>query len=346
MPFSGAISAEQAALLAANVAEMSKMGLPLDGGLRALADELPRGRLARALREMADKLASGATMDEVIRLQAARMPLHVGCLLLAAAQSGRLPQVIAEFAQIERNRLELRRRVCAALAYPLFLVSLMLGIYLLLQLYVSVQFIKIYRDFFVELPFMTQLLVKLSGANAWWPVAAFLLVVALFGLLFLSRKIAWTQRLLYKIPVIGPMVRWGRLGRLAGMTALLLEQRIPLPDALRLTARAISDAYLAAGCEAAAKDVESGRPLSVALAAQRQFPPSTIPIIEWGDKTGALPEAFRYAAELFEGRTQFQLGFMETAILPVIFVVVLFFVGIFATAFFMPLIGLIQKMSY
>jgi type II secretory pathway component PulF len=345
MPFSGAISAEQAALLAANVAEMSKMGLPLDGGLRALADELPRGRLARALREMADKLAAGATMDEVIRLQAARMPLHVGSLLLAAAQSGRLPQVIGEFAQIERNRLELRRRVCAALAYPLFLVSLMLGIYLLLQVYVSVQFLKIYLGFNADLPVLTSVLLKLTGANAWWPVGAFLLVVALLGLLFLSRNIAWTQRLLYKIPVIGPMVRWGRLGRLAGMTALLLEQRIPLPDALRLTAGAISDAYLAAGCEAAAKDVESGRPLSVALAARRQFPPSMIPLVGWGEKANALPEAFRDAAELFEGRTQYQLGFMETALLPVIFVVVLFFVGIFTTALLLPLIGTIMKMS-
>ena len=45
------LSPEEATEFAARVAELTKAGLPLGAGLRALADELPGRRLPRVLRE-------------------------------------------------------------------------------------------------------------------------------------------------------------------------------------------------------------------------------------------------------------------------------------------------------
>jgi type II secretory pathway component PulF len=341
----GQLSAEQAALLAAQVAELSKAGLPLDGGLRALADELPRGRLANVLRDMAGQLSAGTPLDAVLQSQAARLPPHVHGLMLGALRNGRLPEVLDEFAEIERNRIELHQRVWVCLAYPIVLFVLLGGVYLLLAGYVAVQFNKIYRDFDARLPFMTQLFLNISGSRAWYIVGCLLLTIGLCGLILKIPGISWPQRLFYMMPVIGPLVRWSRLTRFARLMGLLLEQGIPLPEALRLAAAGLSDAYLAAGCRAAAAEVEAGRPLSESLATHRQFPPSMIPIMEWGQNAVALPDAFRSAAEAFEGRAGNQANFMEAALLPLTFLIVVAFVGSFIIGLFMPMINLIQKMS-
>ena len=46
---SGKLSTEESVELAAQVAELARAGLPLAGGLRAAADELPRLRPVRSL---------------------------------------------------------------------------------------------------------------------------------------------------------------------------------------------------------------------------------------------------------------------------------------------------------
>ena len=60
------LSAEETAELAARVSELTKAGLPLGEGLRALADEVPRRRLRRVLRTLADRLDAGMDLAEAI----------------------------------------------------------------------------------------------------------------------------------------------------------------------------------------------------------------------------------------------------------------------------------------
>ena len=126
---------------------------------------------------------------------------------------------------------------------------------------------------------------------------------------------------------------------------LLLEQNVSLADALQLTAAGLRDASLARGCRRVADDTQQGRPLDESFAARRQFPASLIPMIQWGQRAPALPDAFRGAAEMFEGRVRSQGTLLETLLLPIMFLVVLILVGFFAAACFLPLISLVRALS-
>jgi type II secretory pathway component PulF len=120
---------------------------------------------------------------------------------------------------------------------------------------------------------------------------------------------------------------------------------VPLPDALRLTASGLRDADLARGCRQVAGDVEAGRPLYESMAARRQFPASLIPMIQWGQRAPALPDAFRAAAEMFEGRVQSHGTLLEAVLLPIVFMVITGCAGVFIVAMFLPMISLVQKLS-
>jgi general secretion pathway protein F len=338
------LSAEEAAELAGQVAELSKAGLPLEGGLLALADELPGRRVRRVLREIAGQLSAGTTLQAAFEAQGPRLPAHLRGLVLAAIRSGNLAQVLEEFVDLQRSQAELRRRLWLSLAYPIVLLVAVLILVVFLVGYLVPDFEKTFRGFRVDLPPVTRILLTGSGpaVHLAGPLGLLLVVLVLSAAMpdapGLSRLIDW-------IPIIGRLWRWGRLAYFSRLMGLLLAQRVPLPEALRLTAAALPHAALAAGCRRAAAEVEAGRPLSASLAAQRQFPPTLIPLVQWGERTPALAEAFRAAAEMFEGRAQYQHAFLEAILVPALFVMILAFVGIIVVALFLPLISLIQHLA-
>ncbi len=145
--------------------------------------------------------------------------------------------------------------------------------------------------------------------------------------------------------MIGPLLRWSNAAQFARLMGLMLDEQAPLPDALRLTADGLRDADLAWGCRRVADDVEQGRPLFESMATRPQFPESMIPVVEWGQRAPALPDAFRAAAEMFEGRVRSQGSLLEAILLPVMFLWIIGYVGTFVVAMFLPLISLIQHLS-
>jgi type II secretory pathway component PulF len=150
---------------------------------------------------------------------------------------------------------------------------------------------------------------------------------------------------LYRLPFIGPLLRWGQMARFSRLMALLLEQKTPLPDSLRLASKGLSDAYLALACRESADCVESGRPLSECLAERPQFSPHLIPMITIGERASTIGEAFQSAAEMFEGQANTQGRNLETFLLPAAFLAIICFCGLFIIGIFMPLIALMVRLT-
>ena len=71
------LSAERSVEAAGQVAALTRAGLPLVSGLRALADEWSHAPSSRLFRAMADKLQKGATFEEAVAAVGPRMPAHI-----------------------------------------------------------------------------------------------------------------------------------------------------------------------------------------------------------------------------------------------------------------------------
>jgi type II secretory pathway component PulF len=339
------LSTEEAAELAAQVAQLTKAGLPLGDGLRALAGELPGRRLPRMLRALAARLDAGVDLSAAIDAEGRRLPPHLRGLVLAGVRSGRLAEVLEEYVDLQRSQLELRRRVWLSLAYPIVLLTLLAALTIVAKVFIVAEFVKIFRDFGTNLPALTQLFIGASRPGMWLAVLLLAAMAALPIVLWLAPGAAWVWPLLYRVPMIGPLLRWSHLSQFSRLMCLLLEQRVPLPDALRLTAAGLRDADLARACRQVAGDVEAGRPLYESMAARRQFPASLIPVVEWGQRAPALPDAFRAAAEMFEGRAQSHGTLLEAVLLPIVFMIITGCAGVFIVAMLLPLTSLFQMLS-
>ena len=342
----GRLSGDQAVDLAVHVGQLAKAGLPLASGLAALADELPHGRLAGVLRDMSQQLDLGIPLDDVMKAQGPRLPAHVRGLVLAGVRSGHLDAVLEEFVAQEQTRQTLRRQIWSQLAYPLLLLSFIAVLCLFLHLFVVPSFVEIYDDFEMELPQLTQFSLRSAKPLA-WTVAT--LVGLLIGGVVLSPAlitIRWGAEMLYHVPLLGPLWRFSRLAQFARLMALLFRQKVPAPEAFRLAASSVSDRYLADSCHNVAEQIESGQGVSRSMAICRAFPPTLLPLVQWGEQSHALPDAFASAAEMFEGRVTTQGKLMETIFLPLVFVLSLGFVGVMVLAVFLPLISVINTFMW
>ena len=70
-------AAGESAELSASLAALARSGLPLEGGLAALAEEVAQPRLAGVLRDLAARLTMGENLETAIVAQCPRLPAHL-----------------------------------------------------------------------------------------------------------------------------------------------------------------------------------------------------------------------------------------------------------------------------
>jgi type II secretory pathway component PulF len=329
--------------LAAGVAELTKAGLPLAGGLRALAEELPGRRIRSALSGMAARMERGEALDAILNSVTGALPLDLHGLLVAGLRSGRLPELMEEYAQVEQERRHLRQRLQFNLAYLMFLA-------LAVTLF----------SFFIEDVFLKQM-GSLIGQQrgtvpgafsvmAWelfgqvpWLSAGFVAFLALTSLSISNFRAAnWLAPISNKLPFFGPLTQNLRLASFSRVMALLIENGTPLPEVIGMAGAAAGDVFLSRGCREVAGELKRGRPLAESLAADWRFPRNWIPLIEWGQRTHALPEAFRVAAQLHEDRAKNQVVLIRTIFAPLMFLFLAGFVCLAGSVISMPAISSLQ----
>ena len=202
----GALRGEEALELSARLSGLARAGLPLASSLSAMAEELPRGRLRRAMVGLAAELESGRALEEALDDRRSQLPPHLRGLVAAGMRSGRLGEVLGDFSQFTTVGVELRRRLRLNLAYPAISLLITIGVFAFVGLAVVPQFESIFADFGIPLPGMTIAIIVLArGMIDFWETMLVLtgLAVALVvgGYLFLPT--ALMRGLAGRVPIVG-----------------------------------------------------------------------------------------------------------------------------------------------
>jgi type II secretory pathway component PulF len=336
---------EDARQLTEQLAILIQSGLPLAPALRATAEELPQHRLAAGMIRLADQLEAGQTLEAALAADSSLLPEHLRRLIASGAQSGKLADILVRYVDIDRASVDLGRSIRLALAYPIVLMSLLLLLAIFIELYIAPNVAKLWFDFQRPLPFPTRLLLSFSGTNFLVIVGtiagALLLLFALTRLLSPAVRRRWINR----IPMVGPVVRYRALCMWTRLMELLLRQGTPLPDALVLAGQGVADANLAVESEQLAKAVSNGRTLADALGKSRQIPASLTPLVQWGEQSGVLADAFRTAGDVCENRAQLGTALLQSSLQPIVFVVVALGVVFLFNALLGPFVALMHLVT-
>jgi type II secretory pathway component PulF len=340
-----AIAAATAEALVERVALLGDSGAPLADGLRAAAAESDSLRLARALRHVAGKIEQGQKLDEVIAASSRRLPAHLSGLIRAAQRSGHLGGVLAEWLANRRAARQQWRAVLAAFTYPAITLTLAVVLYIVFAKAVVAPFRTIVDDFGIRVPVNTTVLFWVSETGlTWLGWAALILAGLLIALRVLAGPAAWSM-MISQLPLIGPAWHWTGVAEMLRCLGLLIERSVPLPEALRLTGDGIADAGVGRACRQLAARLEAGQPLYMAILDQRALPVSIVPLVRWGEQSGALAEGLRSAAEMLEGRLRLRTAMLIQVIPPLLFLLVALLIVPLLTALLSTMLMLIQGLT-
>ena len=323
-------------------------GLAMPTALRVLAEEANSARVRRGLARLADRIERGEPLAGAMEAEGDAIPGHLVGIARAADRTGRVAEVLAEANQFDRIGSEMYRRMLIRLSYPTLLLGVFLGVFQLIAVFVVQDYSAIYRDFGVDLPLLSLWLVGASEilARAGWAIPA---AIALAGVMIWLAARGSTRsnrrRVASVIPVIGSLWRNAAMAEFSALLALLIECRVPMPEALRLSGEGVRDSDLILACSGAASEVERGRSLADASRQYRLFPRGFDRLLAWSEANGELPGALRMAAELYRARDRSQavlVGIFATAVAVslVLLGVILIVLGLH-----LPLVKLISELS-
>src|SRR3546814_8814023 len=94
-------------------------------------------------------------------------------MVSAGETTGSLTVILARLADLLERQAEVRGKLIAALAYPIVLAVVAIGVVAALMIFVVPRVVEQFTDVGQQLPFLTRAVIAISGfaASWWWPVA-------------------------------------------------------------------------------------------------------------------------------------------------------------------------------
>ena len=346
-----AITLEQLIALNDEIAGLARAEVPLEAALSRIGEDLP-GRLGRVTQHLALRMERGESLAEVLEKEREHFPPVYRAVVLAGLKAGRLPAALESISRTARRLAETRRMTAAGFLYPLLVVLVAWLLFVFVISWITPGLIGFLGDFEGS---GVQLLVRLtSWAQSAWvlgpavPVAIILLSAVWW---FRSARATLLQPgpsmvILGWLPWMGRMMRSCRVAMFCEVLALLIENRVPLGEAIVLAAEAAGDRRMIRGSKEIADALSRGLTLQYGGVLRREFPPLLNWLMVSGQSRGTLLPALRHAAD-FYGRSARRDADLARVFVPVLLTVL---VGgtvtlIYALLLFLPWTQVLREMS-
>lgn len=214
-------------------------GLPILRSLKILEEQAKPGALKNGLIDVCDEIEGGASLSEAL----AKSPkvfdrLYVN-MIKAGEAGGSLEVILRRLAEFKERTQSLKNKVIGAMMYPIMVVLFTIGILTFIMLKIIPEFQKMFLEFGIELPAMTQLLMAISDrvVNLWFLFPLMPIAVILFISLvckFRAGRMGWHLFLL-KLPVMGKLVEKSNLARTTRTLGALIASGVPIIEGLTIT---------------------------------------------------------------------------------------------------------------
>ena len=288
-----------------NLASLLRNGVTLPAACELLADQRPGKRAGRALTAIQTDLEAGQDVGEAFGHQGRRLGDVAVSMIEAGAATGTLLPTFTGISSLCDAQVRLRTNLRRAISYPIT-VAVTTGLLLFGMIYFVVpRFEKLYADLGAPLPSLTTTVLNLSitvTRQAWAIPASIALIVSLVVLIRrLPAGRLILDRLVLKLPRIGPLAYRSITARCVKTLGALLQSRVPMLDALELTGRVAGNAVFEASFTEVRHAIALGDSFSVAFASADQLPLVLRDLAAVGDAAGDVSGVLlRYAADVEE----------------------------------------------
>jgi len=327
------------------LAHLAKTGMPIEQGLRLVAQDMRSGRLASAVRDVADALERGQPLSEAFDARRGAFPALYGQLMDVGVQTGDLPGVLFNLGRHLDIVARLRTLVWRSAAYPLIVLFWAGMVAMFIGMYVAPPFEQIFADFDAELPALTEAFFATAHAMPWIGGAFLMLVIAVALRISMvghgsSASSGWSLA----VPLIGPVLRHNLSARWCDAVRIGVEAGLDLPRSIALAGDSMRSEPIIRDSQRLIDALNEGAQPSAAR--QMEVLPGTVQVaMGLGIEQNNLSAALETLSSMHQQQAEVRLGVTNAVLAPIFVVMMAALIGLMIMAVFMPMIALVENLS-
>ncbi len=290
------------------IATLLNAGVTLDRSLEITAELTERPQFKAVVQNLQKTLRGGKSFADTLAAEPAVFSELYVSMVRAGEVSGSLSVVMDRLADFERERDELRGYIVSSLTYPALLVVVGSASIFILLRYVIPRFAEAFADSNIAMPLPMEILLTISNVvqTYGFPFIG-LLIAAVFGIRSWTKseegRLKW-DRFKLRIPLLGQALLKADTARFARAMGTLVQNSVPLVQALSITKGVMSNRLLGGALDFVAKGVKRGEGIAAPMKKTQIFPALAGHLLTVGEETGRLDEMFNRMADIYEKDTK------------------------------------------
>jgi general secretion pathway protein F/type IV pilus assembly protein PilC len=264
-----------------------------------------------------------------------------------AGQSGKMVSVLINMGSFFSSQAKVKKQVANAMAYPMFIFIVAIGMTAFLIAYVVPSITGIFKDTGQELPELTQFVLGISdflSSNWILLMAGFIGTIVGFKLIYkhiYGFKRAYDGFML-KMPVIGELIQNHELGRFSYILGLMLNSGVSYAHAVKLATTTFSNTAFRESFENASERVIEGNKLSHSLQRGKGVLPKRnfMQALALGEESSEVASILSNIAELYREENEDKLKMLLSLLEPFMMLFIGLLVGVIVAAMLLPIFSM------
>ncbi len=333
-----------------NLLMLLQSGMPMGDSLRLLQSRVGDPRQ----KELASALWRGVSEGGTLSAAMAGFPEFFGeshvQLVAAGEASGRLPVVLERVVAYLEESEDLKKKLMAALAYPLFIVLFALAVVVFFLWFLLPRVRALLETMGGQMQFFAKLLIW--GAEVLVHVGPFVVAGVLVALVWAAgwrksaRGRAAIDAWLLSLPVVGGLLMHQHVLRSMSLLATLLDSGVNTPEALRLVERTVPNVVLRSGFGSARRLISEGESLSSAFRRLRMLPDLDVDVLSVGENTGNISSSLKRIYMVHRDTMSRSMGFLTVALTTVALLFAFSVVALIALSIVMSTLDISKSMTF
>ncbi|MDO4704927.1 MAG: type II secretion system inner membrane protein GspF [Comamonadaceae bacterium] len=317
-------------------------GLPLERALAMLAEEAPDERQQHLIASLRAEINGGASFAQALSAWPHTFSDVYIATIGAGEHSGELALVLERLADELESRQALQAQITGAALYPAIVTLTGILIVTFLLSYVVPQVASVFAGNGRSLPWLTDILLRISGliraGGLWFAIALVLLGLLWRALLRIPAQREKIDAAWLRLPLLGRLAAQYNAARFASTLAMLSGAGVPILKALQAAAETVGNRSMRRDALDALALVREGAPLGAALAQKKRYPTLLAMFARLGEQTGELPLMLERAARQLQSEVQRRAVRLATLLEPLLIVAMGVAVMVIVLAVLLPII--------
>ena len=320
--FTAQVKPKEVIMFSRQLAILLESGIDIVTGIDLFKSQAANKIFKKMLEEIIADLRGGTSFSTALGKFPKVFPMMYCRTIAAGEQSGNLDTVLKRMADYMERTAVAQKKVKGAMTYPIVVMVVAVVVVAVLVFFVMPTFTSLYASLGAEMPGISKALMGIAEGVAKYGAYVLVALVALVvGIIFYTRTPAGKtnrDRLMLRLPVIGPIAQLNELSRCCRTISMLIKVGLPLPDIITMCIQSSGNRIVTQALSEVKQEMLSGEGLAQPMAKRPIFLPLMVQMVAVGEKTGNLGNTLTTVADSYEtdadDKTMTAVGLLQPAL--------------------------------